>query len=117
MLDSTGKNARIASKSISERPVRFPHRPPAGNQSRARVHLKSGIIPVLGTSMNIDVLNRYRDQQLDHWTATLEAICTRVSELKAPDPNTGELREPTPEEKTMMIHRAWIESFPLTPGR
>jgi hypothetical protein len=67
--------------------------------------------------MNSDPLNDYRDQQLERWTATLEAICMRVSELKAPDPKTGELREPSPEEKTVMIHRAWVESFPLPPGR
>jgi hypothetical protein len=67
--------------------------------------------------MHSDPLNQYRDQQLERWSATLEAICSRVSELKAPDPTTGELREPTPEEKTMMIHRAWVESFPMTPGR
>jgi len=79
--------------------------------------LESGIILVSGTAMNLDPLNQYRDQQLERWSATLEAICTRVSELKAPDPSTGELREPTPEEKTLMIHRAWVESFPSTPGR
>ena len=67
--------------------------------------------------MHADPLNQYRDQQLERWSATLEAICSRVSGLKAPDPTTGELREPTPEEKTMMIHRAWVESFPMTPGR
>jgi hypothetical protein len=64
-----------------------------------------------------DPLNQYHTQQLERWSATLDAICVRVAELKAPDPATGELREPTPEEKTMMIHRAWVESFPLTPGR
>ena len=79
--------------------------------------LESGIILVSGTAMNLDALNQYRDQQLERWSATLDAICNRVSELKAPDPSTGELREPTPEEKTLMIHRAWVESFPLTPGR
>jgi hypothetical protein len=68
-------------------------------------------------TVNVDPLNQYRDQQLERWSATLEAICIRVAELRAPDPNTGELREPSPEEKTMMIHRAWVESFPLTPGR
>jgi len=72
---------------------------------------------VVSAAMEIDPLNQYRDQQLERWAATLDAICSRVSELKASDPATGELREPTPEEKTMMIHRAWVESFPLTPGR
>jgi hypothetical protein len=67
--------------------------------------------------MIMDPLTQYRGQQLERWSATLDAICNRVSELKAPDPNTGELREPSAEEKTMMIHRAWVESFPLTPGR
>jgi hypothetical protein len=67
--------------------------------------------------MHTDPLHEYRDQQLERWTATLEAILMRVSELRAPDPKTGELREPSPEEKTVMIHRAWVESFPLTPGR
>lgn len=67
--------------------------------------------------MELDPLDQYRDRQLERWTAALDAICVRVSELRAPDPATGELREPSPEEKTLMIHRAWIESFPQTPGR
>jgi len=67
--------------------------------------------------MNDDPLLQYRDQQLERWGATLDAILARISDLRAPDPRTGELREPTAEEKTMMIHRAWVESFPLTPGR
>jgi len=71
----------------------------------------------LDITMHADPLNEYRDQQLERWSATLEAICSRVAELKASDPATGELREPTADEKTRMIHREWIESFPTTPGR
>ena len=67
--------------------------------------------------MNNDVLDQYRDQQLERWLTTLDAICARVSQLKAPDPASGGMREPTADEKTAFIHRAWIESFPLTPGR
>ena len=67
--------------------------------------------------MNLDALHQYRDQQLERWSATLDAICVRVAELRAQDPKTGEMREPSPDEKTLMIHRAWVESFPLTPGR
>lgn len=64
-----------------------------------------------------DALDKYRDEQLERWVTTLDAICVRVSQLRAPDPKTGELREPSADEKTALIHRAWMESFPLTPGR
>jgi hypothetical protein len=85
--------------------------------SAALIRSESGIISLTSNVMSNDPLNQYRDQQLERWSATLDAICLRVAELRAPDPKTGELREPSPEEKTMLIHRAWVESFPLTPGR
>jgi hypothetical protein len=66
---------------------------------------------------NMDVFGEYRQQQLERWLETLNAICTQFADLKLPDPGTGKLREATPDEKTRLIHKAWGEAFPKTPGR
>jgi len=65
----------------------------------------------------MDVFMEYRQHQLERWLETLNTICSQLTDLKLPDPNTGTLREATPDEKTRLIHKAWSAAFPASPGR